>query len=66
MAVDQALKKAIEATLAQARDQPDDFRRRYRRLIDLVVTGNYEDSDVRSVMEAIAVVLQPEDLADGS
>lgn len=61
MAIDPAVQKALDATLAEATDQSEDFKRRFRRLITLVLSGNYEDSDVRNVMESIQVVVQSED-----
>ncbi|RWO22199.1 hypothetical protein [Mesorhizobium sp.] len=61
MAIDAAVKEALDATLAEATDQPEDFKRRFRRLITLVLNGNYEDSDVRNVMDSIHVVVQSED-----
>lgn len=61
MAIDLAVKEALDTTLAEATDQSDDFKKRFRRLITLVLTGNYEDSDVRHVMDSVHVVVQPED-----
>lgn len=61
MAIDPAVQEALDATLAEATDQSEDVKRRLRRLITLVLSGNYEDSDVRNVMESIQVVVQSED-----
>lgn len=61
MPIDPAVKEALDATLAEAVDQSEDFKKRFRQLITLVMSGNYEDSDVRNVMESIHVVVSPED-----
>ncbi len=61
MALDPALQEALDSTLSDATDQDDDFRKRFRRLIELVLIGNYEDSDVRTVMDTVHVVAHSED-----
>ena len=61
MKIDLAVKEALDATLAEAKDQDEDFKKRFRRLITLVLNGNYEDSDVRNVMDSIHVDVQSED-----
>lgn len=61
MNLDSAIQEALEATLAEVTDQSDDFKKRFRRLIRLVLSGNYEDSDVRDLMESIHVIVQSED-----
>jgi len=61
MAIDPAISEALDATLAGVADQNSDFKKRFRHLIKLVLSGNYEDSDVRNVMDTIQVVAQSED-----
>jgi hypothetical protein len=51
MTIHPAVESAIQAVLAEATDQTDEFKREFAKLIALVLNGNYEDSDVRSVME---------------
>lgn len=61
MSIDPAITEALDSTLAEIDDQTEDFKRRFRRMIGLVLSGNYEDSDVRNVLESIHVVVQVED-----
>jgi hypothetical protein len=61
MAIDPAIVEALELTLDEAIDQSDDFKKRFRHLIKLVIGGNYEDQDVRNVMDSIHVIVQQED-----
>ena len=61
MAIDPAISKALDTTLAGVTDQSADFKKRFRHLVKLVLSGNYEDSDVRNVMDSIQVVTQAED-----
>lgn len=61
MAVDAAITEALDAELANRSDQTDDFQRRFRTLIELVLTGNYQDADVRRVMEMLKVKIEAED-----
>ncbi len=61
MAVDAAITEALDAELANRSDQTDDFQRRFRTLIELVLTGNYQDADVRRVMEKLKVKIEAED-----
>jgi endonuclease III len=61
MAVDAAITEALDAELANLSDQTDDFQRRFRTLIELVLTGNYQDADVRRVMEMLKVKIEAED-----
>lgn len=42
-------------------DQPDVFKRRFRNLVELVLAGNFQDSDVRRVMELLSVSLEGDD-----
>jgi hypothetical protein len=53
--MDPAIEKAVSEALAEASDQSEDFKRQFRRLITLVLSGNYEDKDLRNVMEKIYV-----------
>jgi endonuclease III len=59
--VDAAITEALDAELANRSDQTDDFQRRFRTLIELVLTGNYQDADVRRVMEMLKVKIEAED-----
>ena len=61
MAVDAAITEALDTELANRSDQTDDFQRRFRTLIELVLTGNYQDADVRRVMEMLKVKIEAED-----
>ena len=60
MDIDPAITEALEATLA-ATSQSEDFKKRFRTLVSLVLTSNYQDSDVRRVMEALAVQVGQDD-----
>lgn len=61
MAVDAAITEALDAELANRPDLTDEFKRRFRTLIELVLTGNYQDADVRRVMELLKVKVEAED-----
>lgn len=61
MAVDAAITEALDAELMNCLDQTDEFKRRFRTLIELVLTGNYQDADVRRVMESLKVKIEAED-----
>ncbi len=61
MAVDAAITEALDGELATRVDQTDEFKRRFRTLIELVLTGNYQDADVRRVMELLKVKIEAED-----
>lgn len=61
MSVDAAITEALDAELANRPDQSKEFERRFRTLIELVLTGNYQDSDVRRVMELLNVKIEAED-----
>lgn len=55
MTIDPAISEALEAVLAGTSGQSEDFKKKFRTLIGLVLSANYQDSDVRRVMEAIQV-----------
>lgn len=61
MAVDAAITEALDAELVDRPDQSEEFKRRFRTLIELVLTGNYQDPDVRRVMELLKVKMEAED-----
>ncbi len=61
MEVDPAISEAMEAVLAGHPDQSEAFQRRYRNLVELVLSGNYQDADVRRVMELLSVSLEVDD-----
>jgi len=51
----------MEAALSAAPDQTDLFRTRFTRLIELVLSGSFDDPDVRRVMELVTVSVDSED-----
>lgn len=59
MDIDPALAQAMDEVLVEAA-QSDDFGRRFRRLLKLTLEGNYEDTDVRRVMESIKLLPEAE------
>jgi hypothetical protein len=61
MAIHPAVETALKAVLSEATDQTEEFKREFARLITLVLDGNYEDSDVRSVMDKAHVTPRPEE-----
>lgn len=60
MDVDPALTTAMDEVLFDA-GLGDDFDRRFRRLMKLTLAGNYDDPDVRRVMESIKLPPETED-----
>lgn len=60
MDVDPALTEAMDAVLFEA-GLGDDFNRRFKRLLQLTLAGNYDDPDVRRVMESIKLPPEAED-----
>jgi hypothetical protein len=61
MNIDPAITEALDATLAAASDQSGDFKKRFRTLVSLILTSNYQDSDLRRVMESLSVQIGSED-----
>ena len=61
MELDPAISEAMDAVLAGHPDQSDMFQRRFRNLVELVLTGNFQDADVRRVMELLSVSLDGDD-----
>ncbi|MGF9693777.1 hypothetical protein AAIH46_13240 [Rhizobium sp. 0TCS1.26] len=61
MAIDPAILDALDAVLARHPEQSEDFRKRFRTLVQLVVEGNFKDADIRRVMDLVAVDLERED-----
>lgn len=57
MNVDPAITQAVESALAEASGQTEEFGKKFRNLVKLVLEANYQDSDVRRVMDAINVAL---------
>ena len=55
MNIDSALVEAVEATLANADGQSDEFAKRFRRFVELVLNANFQETDVRRLMELISV-----------
>ncbi|HEX8233347.1 MAG TPA: hypothetical protein VF559_08390 [Caulobacteraceae bacterium] len=60
MDVDPALTEAMDEVLFDA-NLGEDFDRRFRRLMKLTLAGNYDDPDVRRVMECIKLPPETED-----
>lgn len=61
MELDPAISQAMDAVLAGHPEQSETFQRRYRNLVELVLAGNYQDADVRRVMELLSVSLEVDD-----
>lgn len=61
MELDPAISEAIDYVLAAQADQPEIFKHRFRNLVELVLIGNYQDSDVRRVMDLLSVNLEADD-----
>jgi endonuclease III len=59
--LDPAISEAMDNVLAAQPDQSDMFKRRFRTLVELILTGNYQDPDVRRVMELLIVNLEADD-----
>ena len=57
MDMDPAILKAMDMVLAKHPEQSESFQQFFRNLIELVLSGNYQDSDVRRVTELIRVEL---------
>lgn len=51
----------MDAVLAGHPDQSETFQRRFRNLVELMLSGNYQDADVRRVMELLSVSLEVDD-----
>jgi len=51
----------MDAVLAGHPDQSEAFQRRFRNLVELMLSGNYQDADVRRVMELLSVSLEVDD-----
>jgi hypothetical protein len=61
MALDPALDSALDDALAAvATPQSEEFRRRFRRLVENALIANHTDAEVRRVLE-LATVLDEED-----
>lgn len=61
MELDPAISEAIDTVLAAQPDQSETFKRRFRNLVELILTGNYQDADVRRVMDLLSVNLEADD-----
>lgn len=59
--LDPAISEAMDKVLAAQPDQSESFKRRFRTLVELVLTGNYQDPDVRRVMGLLSVDPEAED-----
>jgi len=56
-----AIETAVSAVLEADLDQSESFKRQFKTLIENVLAGNYEDSDIRRVMQSIRVNPELED-----
>jgi endonuclease III len=61
MEINSAVIEAIDRVLNDMPDQNEDFKRRFRLLIKHVLTGSYDDSEVRDTMESLSVIVDSED-----
>lgn len=61
MSIRKELEQALDEVLAGASDQSDEFKRRFRQLVENTATGNMVDSDVTEVIRLAAV---PDSLED--
>jgi endonuclease III len=61
MTIDSAITEALEAMIADSNGQTEEFKKRFRTLISLILTSNYKEADIRRVMESISVQAESED-----
>jgi len=61
MKLDSAISDAIDTILAAHPDQTEMFKHRFRNLVELVLDGNLENSDVQRVMELLQVNVEVDD-----
>lgn len=61
MSLRKEIAQALEEVLASASDQSDEFKRRFKQLIENTATGNIQDSDITEVIRLAAV---PDSLED--
>ena len=61
MSLRKELALALDEVLASAADQSDEFKRRFRQLIENTATGNMLDSDIAEVVRLAAVPNSLED-----
>lgn len=61
MSLRKELAQALDEVLRNATDQTDEFKRRFRQLIENTSTGNMLDSDIAEVIRLAAV---PDSLED--
>lgn len=61
MSLRKEVELALEEVLAGATDQTDEFKRRFRQLIENTATGNMLETDLAEVIHLAAVVGLPED-----
>lgn len=61
MSLRKELAQALDEVLGGATDQTDEFKRRFRQLIENTATGNMLDSDIAEVIRLAAV---PDSLED--
>ena len=61
MTMDSDLEEALnDAFEHMSLPQSEEFRRRFRRLVENVLISNHNDSEVRRVLELVAVALEGE------
>ena len=61
MELDPAISEAIDNVLAAQPDQSENFKHRFRNLVELALTGNYQNPDIRRVMELLSVNPEADD-----
>lgn len=55
MTIRKELATALDVVLAGANDQSDEYKRRFRHLIENTASGNMVDSDISEVIRLAAV-----------
>lgn len=61
MSIRKELEQALDEVIASATDQSEEFKRRFRQLIENTATGNMVDSDIAEVIRLASV---PDSLED--
>jgi len=55
MSLREELNQALEGVLADATDQSQEFKRRFKQLIENTITGNMLESDISEVIRLVAI-----------
>lgn len=61
MSIRKELAQALDEVIAEATDQSDEFKRRFKQLVENTAVGNILDTDVSEVIRLAAV---PDSLED--